>query len=73
MTKIYTLPNCVQCDSTKRLMDSLNIDYEVVDLSSDEESYKMILNMGYKQAPIVISGDQHWSGFRMEKIKSLSA
>ena len=54
-------------------MDSLNIDYEVVDLSSDEESYKMILNMGYKQAPIVISGDQHWSGFRMEKIKSLSA
>ena len=69
MTKIYTLPNCVQCDSTKRLMDSLNIDYEVVDLSSDEESYKMILNMGYKQAPIVISGDQHWSGFRMEKIK----
>ena len=68
---IYTLPSCVQCDTSKRLMKSMNIEYTEVDLSQNEEAYEMVRALGYTAAPVIISGAQHWSGFRMERIKSL--
>lgn len=70
---IYTLPSCVQCDTSKRLMKSMNIEYTEVDLSQNEEAYEMVRALGYTSAPVIISGEQHWSGFRMERIKSLVA
>lgn len=71
MVTVYTLPNCVQCDTTKRMMDTLGISYETVDLSQDVEAATMVVGLGYKQAPVVITDNGHWSGFRIEKIKSL--
>lgn len=71
MTTVYTNPNCVQCEQTKRFLDLKEIPYEVVDLSEDEEALKMVLGLGYRSAPVVISGDEHWSGFRLEKLNSL--
>jgi glutaredoxin-like protein NrdH len=29
--------------------------------------------MGYTAAPVVVSGDDHWSGFRMDRIQAISA
>jgi glutaredoxin-like protein NrdH len=28
--------------------------------------------LGYLQAPVVTAGDDHWSGFRPDRIKALS-
>ena len=70
---VYTLPSCVQCDSTKRMLKSIDVDYEEVDMSQDPVALEMIKTMGYTAAPVVVSGDDHWSGFRMEKIQALSA
>ena len=70
---IYTLPSCVQCDTSKRLMKSMNIEYTEVDLSENEEAYEMVKALGYTSAPVIVSGELHWSGFRMERIKSLVA
>jgi glutaredoxin-like protein NrdH len=28
--------------------------------------------LGYLQAPVVIAGDEHWAGFRPDRIKALS-
>jgi glutaredoxin-like protein NrdH len=52
-------------------MKSMNIEYTEVDLSQNEEAYEMVRALGYTAAPVIISGNQHWSGFRMERIKSL--
>ena len=71
MITVYTLPNCVQCDTTKRLMDTLELSYETVDLTKNPEAATIVRAMGYQQAPVVVAGDQHWSGFRIEKIKAL--
>jgi len=68
---VYVLPACVQCNSTKRLLDKSNIEYETIDLSTDPEAYEMVRGLGYNQAPIVVAGDDHWSGFRPEKIETL--
>ena len=35
---VYTLPQCVQCDMTKKTLDSLDVEYVTVDLSQDKEA-----------------------------------
>ena len=70
---IYTTPDCVQCDSTKRMLQRNNIEFESVDLHSDPMALEFVRGLGYTQAPVVVVGDRHWSGFRMEKIKNLIA
>lgn len=73
MVIVYTQPNCVQCDSTKRLMDREGITYTSVDVTEDKEAYDYVVGLGYKQVPVVVAGDQHWSGFRAERVKGLKA
>lgn len=68
---IYTLPNCVQCDMTKRMLKQKNVEYSEVDLSTNEEASNMVKEMGYKSAPVVVVGNKHWSGFKLDKIKEL--
>lgn len=70
---IYTLPSCVQCDTTKRMLQKIDVAYREVDLSVNEEAYQMVKALGYSAAPVVIAGEEHWSGFRPDKIQSLAA
>ena len=70
---VYTLPACVQCDSTKRMMQRNQIEYEEVDMSQDPVALDMVKTLGYTASPVVVSGEDHWSGFRMDRIQSLSA
>ena len=73
VVKVYSLPSCVQCDSTKRMLKSIDVDFEEVDMSQDPIALEMVKTLGYTSAPVVVSGDQHWSGFRMDRIKSLKS
>lgn len=68
---IYTNPKCVQCDQTKRYLDNNQVEYNTVDLSTNQEALDMVLGMGYKSAPIVITDTSHWSGYRHEQLKDL--
>jgi glutaredoxin-like protein NrdH len=68
---VYTLPSCVQCDSTKRLLERNNIEFNTVDLSTDESAMKAVKALGYSAAPVVIAGDEHWSGFRPDRLQRL--
>lgn len=70
---VYTLPSCVQCESTKRVLDKNNVEYSVIDLSEDEVAYEMVKSLGYQSAPVVIAGEEHWSGFRPELLSALAS
>lgn len=70
---VYTNPSCVQCEQTKKYMDSKEIAYAVVDLSENPEAMEMVMGMGYKAAPVVIAGEDSWSGFRPDIISKLAA
>ena len=65
---VYTLPSCVQCDSTKRYLERNNVEFTTVDLSEDSAAMNMVKALGYSAAPVVISGDEHWSGFRVDRL-----
>lgn len=68
---VYSLPACVQCDTTKRMLTRNNVQFTEIDLSTDAAAMEKIKAWGYTQAPIVEAGNQHWSGFRMERLDSI--
>lgn len=69
---VYTKPSCVQCNATYRALDSKGIQYEIVDLSQDEAALARMKELDYMQAPVVFAGEDHWSGFRPDKIAELA-
>ncbi len=67
---VYTKPSCVQCNATYRALDSKGIEYEVLDLSEDPAALERVKSLGYLQAPVVVTDEDHWSGFRPDKIEN---
>ncbi|MFD3506614.1 glutaredoxin-like protein NrdH [Nocardia sp. NPDC058666] len=69
---VYTKPACVQCNATYKALDKVGVDYNVIDISENDEARDFVMALGYLQAPIVVAGDDHWSGFRPDRIKALA-
>ena len=69
---VYSKPNCVQCSAPRRALDKAGLGYETVDISLDAEALEQVTSLGYAQAPVVVAGEEHWSGFRPDKIKALA-
>ena len=70
---VYSKPACVQCTATYRALDRQGIAYDVVDVSADDVALAKVRELGYQQVPVVITEQDHWSGFRPDKISSLHA
>ena len=70
---VYTKPACVQCNATYKALDKAGVAYEVVDITEDDSARDYVLSLGYLAAPVVVAGDDHWSGFRPDRIKALTA
>lgn len=70
---VYSKPACVQCTATYRALDKQGLSYNVIDLSEDAEALDFVLSLGYQQAPVVVAGDDHWSGYRPDRIKAAVA
>ena len=66
---VWELPNCVQCMQTKREFDKRGIIYTTRKLTP--KAADKFLAMGFTAAPIIETDKKRWSGFRLDKIKSL--
>ncbi|AVO39279.1 glutaredoxin-like protein NrdH [Pukyongiella litopenaei] len=69
---VYSKPACVQCTATTRALDARGVSYEIVDLTQDPAAMELVQGLGYRQAPVVMAGDDHWAGFRPDMIGRLS-
>ncbi len=69
---VYSKPSCVQCTATKKALERAEIEFEIFDVTMDEDAYKTVTDLGYLQAPVVIAGDEHWSGFQPDRIAALA-
>ena len=69
---VYTKPACVQCNATFRALDKAGVDYAKVDITVDSDARDYVMGLGYLQAPVVVAGGQHWSGFRPDRIAEVS-
>ncbi|CAN5164182.1 redoxin NrdH [soil metagenome] len=69
---VYTKPACVQCKATYRALDKAGIEYDVIDITENAQARDYVMSLGYLQAPVVVAGENHWSGFRPDEIKKLT-
>lgn len=69
---VYTKPACVQCNATYKALDKHGLEYQVVDISLDDEARDYVMALGYLQAPVVVVDEEHWSGFRPDRIKAVA-
>ncbi|MFC4667973.1 glutaredoxin-like protein NrdH [Seohaeicola nanhaiensis] len=69
---VYSKPACVQCTATTRALSAKGIAFDLVDLTEDAAAMARVTELGYRQAPVVMAGDDHWAGFRPDKIAALS-
>ena len=70
---VYTKPACVQCNATYRALDKQGLEYDVVDITEDSDAREYVMALGHLQAPIVVAGEDHWSGYRPDKISQLAS
>jgi len=68
---VWEKPNCVQCAQTKKQFDKRGIIYQVRRLDRSPKAVERFLEMGLMAAPIIETDDRRWSGFRLDRIKSL--
>jgi glutaredoxin-like protein NrdH len=68
---VWELPNCSQCMMTKREFDKRGIIYTTRKLTP--KATDRFLALGFTSAPIVETDAKRWSGFRLDKIKSLES
>lgn len=70
---VYTKPACVQCHATYKALEKQGLDYQVVDISTNAAARDYVMSLGYLQAPVVVAGSEHWSGFRPDRVKALTS
>jgi glutaredoxin-like protein NrdH len=68
---VWELPNCSQCMMTKREFDKRGIIFTARKLTP--KATDRFLALGFTSAPIIETDAKRWSGFRLEKIKSLES
>ena len=70
---VYTKPDCPQCTMTKKQLDVLGIEHDLVDVTADPKAHEYVTGLGYSSAPVVVVnvGEDHWSGFRPDRLKGL--
>ncbi len=68
---IYTRNNCVQCQATKRAMESRGFDFELINIDNQPEAGDMLRAQGFRQLPVVVTDEISWSGFRPDMINRL--
>lgn len=51
---LYTKPDCTQCRGVKMWLNRHAPDYEVVDVSEDDDARDYILELGYLATPVTV-------------------
>ncbi len=51
MLTVYSKPNCPHCEQAKSWLDSNKIEYEVVDISVNNDALDMLREHGHKSVP----------------------
>ena len=71
MITVYSNPNCVQCENTKRFLTQNKIEFESKMLQDSPEVFPLIMEKGYKTAQVVVTDNDSWSGFKLDKLRLL--
>jgi len=71
MITVYTQPSCHLCEATKRELTIKGLRYNLVDITKDEVAFEKVKTLGYRSMPVVVTENDHWAGFRVDKLFEL--
>lgn len=71
MVTLYSQPGCQPCRLTKMQMDKLGLDYTVVDIKASPEGLARVQELGYQSTPVTVVGEDHWGGYKPDRLKAL--
>ena len=72
MIKVYTKPNCQQCNFTKNFINDNGIEAEFIDVTQDERALAEMKALGYTNLPVVyVDETNHWFGFSPDELEKL--
>ena len=74
MIKVYSKPNCQQCNFTKNFINDNGIKADFIDVMKDKNALSYIKGLGYNAMPVVyVDENTHWFGFRPDELEKLVA
>lgn len=59
---VYSKPNCPHCNIVKAQFKKYGVPYREIDILQDEDALKLIKSHGFAAAPVVIDGEDSFSG-----------
>lgn len=72
LIRVYSKPRCQQCTATKRWLTEHGIPFEVEDIR-EPGNLAAAQALGHTSAPVVVVGDESWSGFRPDFLDEIAA
>lgn len=70
---VYSKPGCQPCRLTINALEKAGIAFEKRDVTQDPTALEACEALGYLSAPVVVAGEDHWSGFRPDRIAALAS
>lgn len=73
MVTVYSKPNCMQCNFTKKFLEDKDISFEVKDITKSEQALAEVQEMGFQTLPVVVAeGVEPFFGFRPDQLEKLA-
>ncbi|MDO4432896.1 MAG: glutaredoxin-like protein NrdH [Aerococcaceae bacterium] len=70
---LYTKPNCMQCNFTKKFLEERAIAYTSVDVTEDESALATVKELGFQSLPVIdAEGIEPFFGFRPDLLEKLA-
>jgi len=69
---VYSKPDCMQCNFTKKWLKERNIPYTELNIKEDEEALLKVKEMGFQSVPVIVTEDDSWYGFQPDKLAELA-
>lgn len=72
MVTVYSGPGCMQCKMTADVLTQEGIEFDYVDVSTNQEANEYLLSLGYRSVPVVETPNGIFQGFRPDKLRALA-
>ena len=63
---VYSQPGCGPCIAVTRHLRKAGVGFEVRDVRADEQAAAEVEALGYQGTTVVVAGDMHTHGYRMD-------
>ncbi len=73
MVTVYTKPNCMQCNFTKKYLTEKEIDFQTIDVTESEEALAKVKGMGFQAVPVIVAeNEEAFYGFQPDRLAKLA-